>query len=162
MIKKPDITLFILFFWLAMFGLFYLSTDAETVLKAEIETETDEEQPYTDDDFYELSHVIQAEAGYCERDMMIGVGSVVLNRVKHKDFPNTVYEVIHSPGQYTCIDNGMFYNEPTEEVLEVTDHLLRNGSEYPEDVVYQANFPQGSATYLTLSTSYSTMYFCYR
>lgn len=125
------------------------------------ETESETEQPYSDDDFYELSHVIQAEAGYCERDMMIGVGSVVLNRVEHEDFPDTVYEVIHQPGQYSTVSH-LSSQVPTELVEEVTDYLLRNGSEYPSDVVYQANFPQGSGTYLTLSTSYSTMYFCYR
>lgn len=125
------------------------------------ETESETEQPYSDDDFYELSHVIQAEAGYCERDMMIGVGSVVLNRVEHDDFPDTVYEVIHQPGQYSTASY-LSSQVPTKLVEEVTDYLLRNGSQYPEDVLYQANFPQGSGTYLTLSTSYSTMYFCYK
>jgi hypothetical protein len=120
----------------------------------------EEDQPYSADDFYELSHVIQAEAGYCEREMMIGVGSVVLNRVKHEAFPNTVYEVIHQPGQYSTV-SFLDSQVPTALVEEVTDYLLRNGSEYPADVLYQANFPQGSAIYLTLSTSYSTMYFCF-
>ena len=124
------------------------------------ETESETEQPYSADDFYELSHVIQAEAGYTYWDMMIGVGSVVLNRVKSGSFPNTVYEVIHQPGQYSTV-SWLASQVPTEEVLEVTDFLLRNGSQYPDDVLYQANFPQGSGTYLTLSTSYSTMYFCY-
>ena len=134
----------------------------EALASTEIaETESGTEQPYSDDDFYELSHVIQAEAGYCERDMMIGVGSVVLNRVEHDDFPDTVYEVIHQPGQYSTASY-LSSQVPTKLVEEVTDYLLRNGSEYPEDVVYQANFPQGTGTYLTLSTSYSTMYFCYK
>lgn len=92
---------------------------------------------------------------------MTGVGSVVLNRVASDKFPNTIYDVIHQPGQYTCIDNGTFYNEPTWDVLDVTDFLLRVGSQYPPDVLYQANSPQGTGTYKTLSTSYSTMYFCY-
>ena len=121
---------------------------------------SEEDPPYSADDFYELSHVIQAEAGYCEREMMIGVGSVVLNRVKHEAFPNTVYEVIHQPGQYSTV-SFLDSQVPTALVEEVTDYLLRNGSEYPADVLYQANFPQGSAIYLTLSTSYSTMYFCF-
>ena len=139
-----------------------LAPKAMMEMKTETEIEeTETEQPYSDDDFYELSHVIQAEAGYCEWDMMVGVGSVVLNRVKHEAFPNTIYEVIHQPGQYSCVNNGTFTMEPTEEVKEVTDYLLRNGSEYPLEVVYQANFPLGTKIYKTLSTSYSTMYFCY-
>lgn len=132
----------------------------ETEAETENIEETETECPYSADDFYELSHIIQAEAGYCERDMMIGVGSVVLNRVKSSKFPNSVYEVIHQPGQYSTV-SWLASQVPTEECEEVTDCLLRNGSQYPQDVLYQANFPQGTGTYLTLSTSYSTMYFCY-
>ena len=123
-------------------------------------TETETECPYSADDYYELSHVIQAEAGYCSKEMMEGVGSVVLNRVKSSKFPNTVYEVIHQPGQYSTVSY-LASQVPTEEALEVTDDLLRNGSKYPEDVLYQANFPQGTGTYLTLDSGYSTMWFCY-
>ena len=94
--------------------------------------------------------------------MMIGVGSVVLNRVVSDAYPNTIYEVIHqtNPIQYSTASY-LDSQVPTAEVEEVTDYLLRNGSQYPENVLYQANFPQGSGTYLTLTTSYSTMYFCY-
>ena len=136
-------------------------TEAETENITEVE-ETETELPYSADDFYELSHVIQAEAGYCQREMMIGVGSVVLNRVKSDKYPNTVYEVIHqdNPLQYATAPY-LGSQVPTEEVLEVTDFLLRNGSQYPEDVLYQGNDKQGTGIYLTLSTSYSVMYFCY-
>ena len=132
----------------------------ETETESENMEETETECPYSTDDFYELSHVIQAEAGYCSRDMMIGVGSVVLNRVASEKYPNTVYEVIHQPGQYSTV-SWLASQVPTEECEAVTDYLLRNGSQYPADVLYQANFPQGAGTYLTLSTSYSIMYFCY-
>ena len=118
------------------------------------------EAAYTENDLYYLSHIIQAEAGYCSTEMMEGVGSVVLNRVADERFPDTVQGVIEQPGQYTPMSNGMFWNEPTEEAIEVAEDLLTNGSKFPADVIYQANFPQGTGTYKTLSTSYSTMYFC--
>lgn len=102
----------------------------ETEAETENIEETETECPYSADDFYELSHIIQAEAGYCERDMMIGVGSVVLNRVKSDKYPNTVYEVIHQPGQYSTV-SWLASQVPTEECEEVTDYLLRNGSQYP-------------------------------
>lgn len=135
---------------------------------AETETEIDETeteaQPmeYTEEDLYVLSHIIQCEAGYCEREMMEGVGSVVLNRVADERFPNTITEVVNQPGQYRPVTDGIFTSaQPTELVMEVSIDLLEWGSKFPPEVVYQANFPQGSGTYLTLSTSYSTMYFCY-
>lgn len=124
-----------------------------------IETET--ERSYSDEDIWYLSRVIQAESGYCQREMMEGVGSVVLNRVESDLFPNTVREVIEQPGQYSTL-LWLSSQVPTDEVMEVTVDLLENGSKYPEDVLYQANFVQGSGVYKTLSTSYSTMYFCYQ
>lgn len=132
-----------------------VETDTETEL-AQIPNE------YTEDDLYVLSHIIQCEAGYCEREMMEGVGSVVLNRVADPRFPNTITEVVNQPGQYRPVTDGIFTSaQPTELVMEVAVDLLEHGSKFPPEVVWQANFPQGSGTYLTLSTSYSTMYFCY-
>ena len=123
-----------------------------------VETET--ERNYSDDDVWYLSRVIQAESGYCQREMMEGVGSVVLNRRDDDRFPDTIKEVIEQPGQYSTL-SWLSSQTPTEEVMEVTIALLENGSKFPPEVVWQANFPQGSGTYQTLSTSYSTMYFCY-
>lgn len=115
---------------------------------------------YTDDDYYALSHIISAEAGNCSWDMMTYVGSVVLNRVKSEKFPDSITEVVYQAGQYTPVTSGTLYSEPTDGAIEVTDYLLENGSVLPEDVLYQANFVQGEI-YTSLSTSYSTMYFCY-
>lgn len=117
------------------------------------------EAPYTEEDFWYLSHVIQAESGYCEKAMMEGVGSVVINRVNDDRFPDTIREVIEQPGQYSTL-SWLESQIPTDEVLEVTEDLLLNGSKFPTDVVWQANFPQGTEIYKTISTSYSTMYFC--
>ena len=124
-----------------------------------VETET--ERTYTDEDVWYLSRVIQAESGYCQTEMMEGVGSVVLNRVESDLFPDSIREVIEQPGQYSTL-SWLSQQTPTVEVMEVTYDLLDNGSKYPEDVIYQANFVQGSGIYKTLSTSYSTMYFCYK
>lgn len=142
--------------------------DAYTRAETEAETEADETETepvpmeYTDEDLYVLSHIIQCEAGYCERAMMEGVGSVVLNRVADSRFPNTIYEVVNQPGQYRPVTDGIFTSaQPTELVIEVAVDLLQWGSKFPSEVIYQANYPLGTGIYKTLSTSYSTMYFCY-
>lgn len=125
-----------------------------------VETET--EAAYTDEDLNVLSHIIQCEAGYCDLEMMEGVGSVVLNRVADDRFPDSIYEVVNQPGQYRPVMSGTFQSaEPTDEVIDVAIDLLTNGSKFPPEVVWQANFVQGTGIYKTLSTSYSTMYFCY-
>lgn len=112
-----------------------------------------------DDDLWYLSRVIQAEAGYCSEEMQEDVGSVVMNRLNDDRFPDTIPEVIEQPGQYSTASY-LSYQNPTESALKVAKDLLKNGSKLPGYVIYQANFPQGSGTYKTLSTSYSTMYFC--
>ena len=116
-------------------------------------------QKYSGDDLWYLSRVIQSEAGYCTQEMQEAVGSVVLNRVASDKFPNTIAEVIQQPGQYSTL-GWLESNPPTSGALEVAIDLLENGSKLPGDVLYQANFPQGTETYETISTCYSTMYFC--
>ena len=140
---------------------FIYETELETDTEAETETEL-EPMAYTEGELYALSHIISAEADYCQREMMEGVGSVVLNRVADDRFPDTIEDVIHQPGQYEPVSNGIYDSvQPSEMAMEVAIELLKHGSKFPPEVVYQANFPQGNGTYLTLSTSYSTMFFCY-
>lgn len=115
---------------------------------------------YTEEDLYYMSHIVQAEAGYCERAMIEGVASVIANRVADERFPDTVYGVVSQSGQYSTFST-VDSQVPTDDVIDVCIDVLENGSKFPADIVWQANFPQGSGIYKTLSTSYSTMYFCY-
>ena len=112
-----------------------------------------------DTDLWYLSRVIQTESGFCTQEMQEAVGSVVLNRVNDDRFPDSIPEVIEQPGQYSTASY-LASVEPTQEAINVAVDLLENGSKLPADIIYQANFSQGAYTYMTLSTSYSTMYFC--
>ena len=112
-----------------------------------------------DTDLWYLSRVIQTESGYCSQEMQEAVGSVVLNRVNDDRFPDTIESVITQPGQYSTAGY-LASVEPTQEAINVAVDLLENGSKLPEDIIYQANFSQGSYVYMTLSTSYSVMFFC--
>ena len=125
-----------------------------------VETET--EKPYTEEDLYILSHIISAEAGNCSEDMMLSVGSVVLNRVQDDRFPDTIEEVVFQQGQYSPTWNGAYYAEPTEAACEVAKTLLEEGPTIDPSVVWQAEFPQGQGVYDTIDSPWgTTMYFCY-
>lgn len=115
-------------------------------------------QPYTDEDLYLLSHVIAGEANYCDYNMKLYVGSVVLNRVKSPLFPNTLKSVIFQKGQYQCTWDGHYYMEPTDETKEIAKKLLTEGSALPENVIFQAEFKQGKGVYI----KHKNMYFCWR
>lgn len=117
---------------------------------------------YTEDDLYELSHIVGAEAGdsACSHELRIAVASVVANRVASPLFPNTYYEVIHQQGQYRPTWDGGFLAEPSEDSVAVAKEILEYGSQLPADCLFQANFPQGRATYQTFDTIYGTTYIC--
>ena len=128
-----------------------------------VETET--EQSYSEEDLYVLSHIISAEAGNCQEEMMLYVGSVVLNRVESDEFPDTIYEVVFQtdPLQYGPTKDGSYYEEPTPEAVEAAEKLLEDGSVLPADVIYQSNEILGEYyTHLDPPPGVGKrMYFCY-
>lgn len=133
-------------------------------IETEAETEAESEAPYSEDDLYLLSHLICGECEGCSRQMKTYVGSVVLNRIADSRFPNTLKEVIYqnNPLQYSCTVDGNFEKEPGEETIEVAKYLLENGSQLPPNVIFQAEFKQGTGTYgePLLAPNGVTMYFC--
>lgn len=126
----------------------------------ETEVETETEAPYTEEDLYLLSHLICGEAEGCDRQMKTYVGSVALNRVADSRFPNTLKEVIYQEGQYSCTWDGNFEKEPGEETVDVAKFLLTNGSQLPPNVIFQAEFVQGSIYDTLLAPNGVTEYFC--
>lgn len=96
-----------------------------------------------------LAHIINAEAGteYATQEetdeMQRAVGSVVLNRTKHPWYPDTIEEVIFQKGQYSTVNSGAYYKTPSESAYRNAEWLLLNGSVFPDNVIYQANFKQG-------------------
>lgn len=113
-----------------------------------------------EDELYMLSHLMFAEGGcdYYPDELSYYIGSVVLNRIASEDFPDTMEEVIFQKGQYECTWLGTYYNDPPEKCIEMAQTLLQNGSMLPANVVFQAEFTQGSGTYVKIANTY----FCYR
>lgn len=130
---------------------------------AEYEQEKGEAKLQYEKDLYILSHLINAEAGsdWCSDDLMRYVGSVALNRVEHSEYPNTLYEVIYQTEptlQYACTVDGNFDKEPCDRAIRIAKELLDNGSVLPDDVVFQAEFIQGSGCYIQEQNTYLCTY----
>jgi N-acetylmuramoyl-L-alanine amidase len=49
---------------------------------------------YSDEDFLWLSRIVQVETGGSQIENKLAVANVVLNRMKHPDYPSTIYDVI--------------------------------------------------------------------
>jgi len=113
-----------------------------------------------------LARVINAEMGcsWFSDDLLKYTGSVVLNRIKDNNFPNSLYDVIYAKGQYKCTWDGNIEKEPAERHYKIAKELIENGSVLPDSVVYQAEFPQGSGIYYQYYDEIldTTIYFCYK
>ena len=71
--------------------------------------------PYSEDEVFWLARIIQAESSGESLLGKIGVGNVVMNRVKSPLYPNTIYSVIFDRKygvQFSPILNGTIYNTP--------------------------------------------------
>lgn len=108
------------------------------------------------EDIFYLSNVMYYE-NYCNGPfIMLLTGSVVLNRVEHPGFPNTIKGVLYQKGQYSTVKKFGTQKIPGSVVLLALE-LLKEGSIAPPNVIFQSMFRQGSGIYYTERGEY----FCY-
>ena len=141
-----------------------IEVGAEVEAEAEVEvSQLNEEQPtkiaYTDEELNILALIIYQEAGadiYSDKIRMM-VGNVFLNRVESAEFPNTFYEVATAYEQYgTLYWTGIVWPERStyesekaavERAFDCAKRLLEGERIFEtNDVVWQAEFPQGTKT----------------
>jgi hypothetical protein len=114
---------------------------------------------YTEEDVLMLARVIYGECGasWCTDYHQLCTGSVVLNRLASGLWGNSLYSVIHAPGQYTTANN-LTYDQRTYQAAK---QLLEYGPVLDSDVMYQANFKQGSEVVEVFSyPGHGTTYIC--
>lgn len=108
-----------------------------------------------------LANVIAGEALGCPLDHQIAVASVVVNRVNDPRFPNSVAEVVGQEGQYSP---AYLTGTAPAECYDAAEIAYNGESDVPSNVIYQANFPQGTAVWWRsdVDTGYfqSSTYFC--
>ncbi len=85
-----------------------------------------------------LARLISAEARGEPYEGQVAVGAVVLNRVGHPSFPNSVAEVIYQPGAFSCLDDGQF-NEPVAESAYRAARDAMNGWDPSYGAIYYFN-----------------------
>lgn len=67
-----------------------------------------------DNDLYLLARMISAEARGEPYEGQVAVGAVILNRVRHPSFPNSVAGVIYQPGAFSALNDGQ-YDQPVAD-----------------------------------------------
>ena len=110
-----------------------------------------------------VARVIMGEAGNCPWEHQLAVAAVVVNRVRSPYFADTVRDVVASPGQYTTLYLTGF-ERTSRQCYEAAKKALDGESGVPEDIIWQAEFPQGTEVWWIsrVNTGWyaSTTYFC--
>ncbi len=85
-----------------------------------------------------LARLISAEARGEPYVGQVAVGAVVLNRIDHPSFPNTLAGVIYQKDAFTCISDGQF-NEPVAESAYRAAREAMNGYDPSYGAIYYFN-----------------------
>lgn len=138
--------------WLETTRTAAVTKDSHTVPPEYISTD------YTDDDLEWLAKIVHAEAEGESLDGKIAVANVVLNRVRHTDFPSTIYDVIFDRQysvQFTPVANGTIYNEPSAESYYAARQALSGVSRAGESL-YFCNPTTSVSTWIMNNRSHYT------
>lgn len=89
-------------------------------------------------DFNLLARIISAEARGEPYSGQVAVGAVVLNRVEHPSFPDTIAGVVYQPGAFTAIVDGQF-NQPVADSAYRAARDALNGWDPSGGAIYYYN-----------------------
>ncbi len=85
-----------------------------------------------------LARTISAESRGEPYEGQVAVGAVILNRIEHPSFPNTMAGVIYQNGAFSCIDDGQI-NEPVYESSKRAAVDAMNGWDPSGGAIYYYN-----------------------
>ena len=91
-----------------------------------------------DGDVYLLARIISAEARGEPYNGQVAVGAVVLNRVRHPSFPDTLSGVIYQTDAFTAVSDGQFDQPIAESAYRAAQDAL-NGSDPSGGALYYFN-----------------------
>lgn len=130
--RKNIFTLILLIFLVLMFIYFCIDTFPKNVFAAGTANSTSDVQL--------LARAINGEARGEPYEGQVAVGAVILNRVKHSSFPNTIAGVIYQSGAFTAVSDGQI-NVPIAQgstVLKAAQDAL-NGWDPTNGCIYYFN-----------------------
>ena len=93
---------------------------------------------YSSADYELLARIISAEARGESYIGQVAVGAVVLNRVEHPSFPDTVSGVVYQSGAFSCLYDGQFYEPVAESAYSAARDAI-NGLDPSGGAIYYYN-----------------------
>ncbi|MBQ7288752.1 MAG: spore cortex-lytic enzyme [Clostridia bacterium] len=93
---------------------------------------------YSSSDYNLLARLISAEARGEPYTGQVAVGAVVLNRVEHPSFPDSISGVIYQNGAFSCLYDGQF-NQPVADSAYQAARDALNGMDPSGGAIYYFN-----------------------
>ncbi len=85
-----------------------------------------------------LARLISAEARGESYEGQVAVGAVVMNRIAHPAFPNTMAGVIYQKGAFSCLDDGQFDQPVASSAYQAARDAI-NGYDPTGGAIYYFN-----------------------
>lgn len=93
---------------------------------------------YSSSDIYLLAKVIGAEARGESYTGQVAVGAVVLNRVRHSSFPDSISGVVYQSGAFSCVRDSNWSVEPNDTAKKAARDAI-NGWDPTGGAIYYYN-----------------------
>lgn len=95
-------------------------------------------QAFSETDLDLLARVVRAEAEGEPYDGQVAVAAVILNRLRHPEFPNTIPGVVYEPLAFSVVANGEV-NKPANDKAVQAAHAALNGWDPTGGAIYFYN-----------------------
>lgn len=93
---------------------------------------------YSSSDVYLLARIIGAEARGESYTGQVAVGAVVLNRVRHSSFPDTIAGVVYQPGAFSAVRDSNWNVAPNDTAKKAAQAAI-NGWDPTGGAIYYYN-----------------------
>ena len=93
---------------------------------------------YTSSEVYLLAKTIYAEGRGEPYTGQVAIGAVVLNRVRNKDFPNTIAGVVYQKHAFTAVSDGQINLTPNDTAMKAARDAI-NGWDPTGGAIYYYN-----------------------
>ena len=117
---------------------------------------------YSSQDINLLAKVISAEARGESYEGQVAVGAVILNRVAHPSFPDTISGVVYQNGAFSCVNDSNWYQPVADSAKRAAQDAL-NGWDPSGGAVYYYNPEKTSDKWIRTRTVVKVIghhYFC--
>ncbi|MCH5191678.1 MAG: spore cortex-lytic enzyme [Oscillospiraceae bacterium] len=117
---------------------------------------------YSSSDIYLLAKVIAAEARGESYTGQVAVGAVVLNRVRHSSFPDSISGVVYQSGAFSCVRDSNWNVAPNDTAKKAANDAI-NGWDPTGGAIYYYNPAKTSSTWMRsrpVTTTIGNHVFC--